>query len=79
MTGLHYAVLKDVELVALLVEHGADVRIRDWQHCATPLGWSIYMERNDVRDYIVANCQIDIPFIEVDWDSTDRMTKIPQG
>jgi hypothetical protein len=41
MTALHFAVVGDkIETAAWLLEHGADVSLRDGIHGGTPLGWT---------------------------------------
>jgi hypothetical protein len=41
-TALHYAALQGHrEIVALLLEHGADINARDEEFHATPAGWAI--------------------------------------
>ena len=52
-TPLHQAVWADhLPVVALLVERGARLDIRDSVHQGTPLGWAIYGERTNIADYL---------------------------
>lgn len=57
-TPLHFA--STVEVAALLLEHGADIDARDFDHESTPAQWMI-RERQDVVRYLVQRgCKTDI-------------------
>ena len=60
MTGLHWAIQCHPELSRYLIEQGADVRIRDAQHVATQLSWALHFGNNQLADYMIENCSIDI-------------------
>ena len=60
MTGLHWVIQCHPELSRYLIEQGADVRIRDAQHVATQLSWALYFGNNQLADYMIGNCLIDI-------------------
>lgn len=52
-SSLHYAsAFGPLEVVRLLVEHGADVTRLDGQWNTTPLGWAEYFGRADVAEYL---------------------------
>lgn len=52
-TGLHWAAINGhQDTVAFLVSHGADLTIRDAKFDATPEGWAIEGQRNEVRDFL---------------------------
>ena len=60
MTGLHWAIQCHPELSRYLIEQGADIRIRDAQHVATQLSWALHFGNNQLADYMIENCSIDI-------------------
>ncbi|MBT5713020.1 ankyrin repeat domain-containing protein, partial [Candidatus Poribacteria bacterium] len=44
MTALHYACITgNSQVLLILLEHGADVGIREPGHDATALGWALHM------------------------------------
>ena len=52
-TPLHQAVgYGTMELVRLLVEHGARVDIKDVLWKATPAGWAHHVGRTEMEDYL---------------------------
>ena len=54
MTGLHLAVITGrVDVARWLVEHGADLSLRDGIHNGTPLGWAEHTARDsDVHHFL---------------------------
>ena len=60
MTGLHWEIQCHPELSRYLIEQGADIRIRDAQHVATQLSWALHFGNNQLADYMIENCSIDI-------------------
>jgi ankyrin repeat protein len=58
VTALHHACIDgDADVVRELLRHGADFRLRDRQHRATPLGWACYGADTSVRsDGKYADC-----------------------
>jgi len=42
-----------LDVAELLVEHGADVTIRDPHHGSTPIGWAAHSGRDDVLEYLL--------------------------
>lgn len=54
-TPLHQAALAGhIEIVRLLVEHGARLDIKDNHHSGTPLEWAAYARHREVADYLRA-------------------------
>jgi len=52
-TPLHQAVWGNhLDVVRLLVEHGARLDLRDRVYEGTPLDWAIHGERNEIADYL---------------------------
>jgi ankyrin repeat protein len=52
-TALHNAAMSgNLEMVKLLIELGANPRLRDWEFNATPLGWAEYGEKTDVTEFL---------------------------
>ena len=52
-TALHYAAgAAPLDVVHLLVEHGADTSARDGEFDATPLQWAEFFGRLDVVEYL---------------------------
>jgi Ankyrin repeat len=52
-TALHQAVLHDdVELLRLLIEHGARTDVRDTIHDGTPLRWAQYLKLPNATAYL---------------------------
>lgn len=52
-TPLHQAVLSgSVDAVKVLVEAGADIRIKDHEHNGTSLGWAIYCQQHAVEKFL---------------------------
>jgi ankyrin repeat protein len=55
VTALHEAAMRgNMEVIRLLVEHGADPNIRDSGYDATPAGWAEHFERAEAREYLRA-------------------------
>ena len=53
VTALHEAAMRgNMEIIRLLVEHGADVNIRDSGYDATPAGWAEHFGKADARKYL---------------------------
>jgi ankyrin repeat protein len=54
-TALHYAALNGHrEMVDFLIQHGADVNIKDEKVGGTPAGWADYGRHGEIRDYLKA-------------------------
>lgn len=54
-TGLHYAALNGHRtMVEFLIQHGADVTIKDQKVGGTPAGWADYGGHREIRDYLKA-------------------------
>jgi ankyrin repeat protein len=52
-TPLHQAVWgRHLDVVKLLVEHGARVDLRDHLYDGTPLDWAVYGDRSEIADYL---------------------------
>jgi len=52
-TPLHQAAhAGHIEVVRLLVSHGADTSIKDIMFSATPLGWAEHAGQTEVADYL---------------------------
>jgi ankyrin repeat protein len=52
-TPLHQAAWQGhLDMVRLLVEHGADPRRRDREHAAPPIGWAAYNGQQSIVDYL---------------------------
>lgn len=52
-TPLHQAVWANhLDVVRLLVEHGARLDLRDRLYDGTPLDWAVYGERDEIADYL---------------------------
>ncbi len=52
-TSAHQAALHDnVELLRLLVKHGADLNIKDTLWGGTPLGWAMHEKRTNAESYL---------------------------
>jgi ankyrin repeat protein len=55
IVALHEAArLGNMEMIRLLVEHGADPNVRDSGYDATPAGWAEHFEKPEARDYLRA-------------------------
>ena len=59
MTALHYAVQGNTELTEILLDHDADVRIRDFQFDATPYGWAKYLKQDAIVALLESRCDLD--------------------
>ncbi len=60
-TPLHAAAFRgNQSAAAVLLKHGADVRVRDSKYHGTPAGWADYAGRIEVRDLILASDRIDL-------------------
>ena len=59
-TALHTAIeCDDIELVAWLLEHGADTTVRDARFGATPLAWAGHLGRPRCADMLRAAEAVD--------------------
>jgi ankyrin repeat protein len=55
VTALHEAAMRgNIAVIRLLVEHGADVTIRDSGYDATPAGWAEHFDKAEAREYLRA-------------------------
>jgi ankyrin repeat protein len=55
-TGLHYAAFNGHRaMVEFLIEHGADVHIKDEKVGGTPAGWADFGGHAEIRDYLTAS------------------------
>jgi ankyrin repeat protein len=55
VTALHQAAMRgDVEMIRLLVTHGADPRTRDSGYDATPAGWAEHFGMSEAEAYLRA-------------------------
>ena len=82
-TPLHAAAWEgNVDAAAVLLEHGADPRIRDTKYCGTPAGWANYNGKAACRDLILQSGRIDI-FDAITLDRPDLIRPIlkrdPEG
>ncbi len=59
MTALHYAVQGNTELTEILLDHDADVRVRDFQFDATPYGWAKYLKQDAIAALLESRCDLD--------------------
>ena len=59
MTALHYAVQGNTKLTEILLDHDADVRIRDFQFDATPYGWAKYQKHDATAALLESRCALD--------------------
>jgi ankyrin repeat protein len=77
-TPLHAAAFfGNLSAAAVLLQHGANVRVRDEKYRGTPAGWANYAGHESVRDLILQG-PIDI-FEAIDRDLTDRIPGILGG
>ena len=52
-TPLHQAVWgRHLDVVKLLVEHGARLDLRDRIYDGTPLDWAVYGDRSEIAEYL---------------------------
>ena len=52
-TGLHYAALNGHgAMIEFLIEHGANVNIKDTKVGSTPAGWAEYGGHLEIKDYL---------------------------
>jgi ankyrin repeat protein len=74
-TALHAAAWRgNTEAARVLLEHGANPRIREEKYCGTPAGWADYAGHPETRDAILAG-PIDL-FDAVDHDAVHRIEDI---
>jgi hypothetical protein len=74
-TALHAAAWRgNIEAARVLLQHGANPRIREEKYCATPAGWADYAGQTETRDLIL-NGPIDI-FDAIEFDAIHRMDDI---
>jgi uncharacterized protein len=74
-TALHAAAFHGNDAaVAVLLKHGANPRVRDGQHCATPAGWAAYAGHTATANLIL-DADIDI-FDAIGFDRADRIRDI---
>ena len=59
MTAMHYAAIGNVHLAEVLVERGANVRIRDLQFDATPYGWAKFHGADAIVDLLAKKTDLD--------------------
>ena len=59
MTALHYAVHGHAELTEILLDRGADVRVRDFQFDATPFGWAKFLGHEAIVTLLESRCDLD--------------------
>ena len=59
MTAMHYAALGNLALAELLLDRGADVRVRDFQFNATPYGWAKFHRQNEIMALIESRVEIE--------------------
>lgn len=60
--------------VRVLLENGANPRVRDEKYCATPAGWAAYAGHHETRDLILAG-PIDL-FDVIRFDARDRIVDV---
>jgi ankyrin repeat protein len=52
-TGLHYAALNGRRaMIEFLIQHGADINVKDEKAGSTPAGWADYAGHTEIRDYL---------------------------
>lgn len=72
-TALHEVAWRGLTPMAqLLLQRGASVRIRDLNHCGTPVDWANHAGRFDFRDWLLDSQGIDL-FTAVAYDRADRI------
>jgi ankyrin repeat protein len=73
-TPLHAAAWNDHrDVVAVLLKHGANLRIRDGKYCGTPAAWANYHGKRACCDLILDSDDVDI----FDAMTNDRLDRIP--
>ena len=56
MTAMHYAVQGNEPLTSLLIDHGGNIRVKDFQFDATPLGWARYGQHEAIVELLQQRC-----------------------
>lgn len=75
-TALHAAAWDgNTGAAAVLLEHGADPRVRDSRYCGTPAGWADYNGKTECRDVILQSDRIDI-FDAIRFNRSDLIRRI---
>ena len=59
MTALHYAVQGNTDLTEILLDRGADARVRDFQFDSTPYGWAKYLKHDAIAALLESRCDLD--------------------